>query len=602
MSCEFALEELAVLGGATHGLHWTLARIAQRTSNFELSTFVFATINYVLLDTFKWRTTLPSVRPITYARYSGALRRRLLRALTSDAEPSRTPPKASPKVRPKTPGMISDPRTKLSFTGEDLHPRESEFGQRAILESLALLTNFWYLDDRNSGMIRVVNEASNSASLLDAVLAVAYKNDFFVEVRRHRTLEVVRANVRRTHEIFDNEKKVRLVLWDKRSTADAITVSVEAWRRTAEGDLASPDNNFAVSRIWQSSGEEHGDPVGATPLETFLPAQVSDIVQFDVDWVFSWVNGDDADWKGMFAQWAPEIVSDAVDRSRFETRDDLKYALRALEQFAPWIRQIYVLTNCKPPHWLDTSNPRIRWVDHSEVLDSQSLPTFSSHAIETALHKIPGLSKHFVYSNDDFFLVRPTTKADFFYSNGIARVRLESYGMVNGRPRVGDPDYLNAARNSAQLLERDFGVTPVRLHTHSPQSMNREVLEEMEERYSDGFVQTRANRFRDVSDISVTGFLYHHYAFATGRAVPSGDKTRLIQQNHNFKRLFGGLLESRRTGKYPPILSACINDGRGSAENAEWGSAATSFLNGYFPSPSQFEVGGMSSQIHGGRS
>ena len=268
---------------------------------------------------------------------------------------------------------------------------------------------------------------------------------------------------------------------------------------------------------------------------------------FDIDWVFSWVNGEDPDWKQLFAQWAPEIQTDAVDKSRFETRDDLKYALRSLDEYAPWIRTVYVLTNCKPPAWLDLSIPRIKWIDHSEVFDQDSLPTFSSHAIETVLHKIPGLSEHFVYSNDDFFLMRPTLKSDFFYGNGLARLRLENYGMVNGPVTEGEPDYLNAARNSAELLTQRFGTYPVRLHTHSPQSMNREVLVEMESLFADQFEQTRRNKFRHSTDIAVTGFLYHHYAFAIRRAVPDGGVTRLIQQNHNYVHLFNALIEEKRS-------------------------------------------------------
>ncbi|WP_091786696.1 stealth conserved region 3 domain-containing protein [Pedococcus dokdonensis] len=359
--------------------------------------------------------------------------------------------------------------------------------------------------------------------------------------------------------------------------------------RDPEGHLSSPNNNPLASRIWRSTAEAMDQRSGAWALEDLLPAPAAEVVPFDVDWVFSWVDASDPNWQEMFAAWAPEEASDASDRSRFATRDDLKFALRSLELYAPWIRTIHVLTNCRPPEWLDVDHPRINWVDHTDVFEAEHLPTFSSHAIETVVHRIPGLADHFVYSNDDFFLTRRTEPADFFHANGIARLRLEPYGIVNGPATPGDPDYLNGARNSAALLADEFGRTPVRLHTHSPQSMNRTVLAEMEGKYADAFTRTRANRFRDSTDIAVTGFLYHHYAFLTGRAVPDGGTTLLIQQNHRYARLFAQLLAAQDTGQLSKYLSVCVNDGRGSHDNADWDAQARSFLQSYFAEKSSFE-------------
>ncbi len=42
------------------------------------------------------------------------------------------------------------------------------------------------------------------------------------------------------------------------------------------------------------------------------------------------------------------------------------------------------------------------------------LPTFNCRPIETRLYKIPNLSEHFIYFNDDMFLINPTNSTDFF--------------------------------------------------------------------------------------------------------------------------------------------------------------------------------------------
>ena len=64
--------------------------------------------------------------------------------------------------------------------------------------------------------------------------------------------------------------------------------------------------------------------------------------------------------------------------------------------FAPWIRKIFIVTNGQIPKWLKLENQTVQVIAHSEMFTEQSdLPTFSSVAIETHLHRIPGLRNVF---------------------------------------------------------------------------------------------------------------------------------------------------------------------------------------------------------------
>ena len=66
------------------------------------------------------------------------------------------------------------------------------------------------------------------------------------------------------------------------------------------------------------------------------------------------------------------------------------------------------------PSWLDTDHPDLTVVTHSQLFPNQShLPTFSSPAIESHLHRLPGLAQHFIYFNDDVMLGAPTYPDDF---------------------------------------------------------------------------------------------------------------------------------------------------------------------------------------------
>jgi len=122
----------------------------------------------------------------------------------------------------------------------------------------------------------------------------------------------------------------------------------------------------------------------------------------------------------------PEYADDeAALPSRFADRDQLRYSMRSLEKYAPWVRRVYLVTNGQIPHWLDLEHPRVSVVSHEEIFDDgDCLPPFSSPAIEANLHKIPGLSDRFLYFNDDFFLSKPVLPDDFYSSQSGFKMRL----------------------------------------------------------------------------------------------------------------------------------------------------------------------------------
>lgn len=108
-------------------------------------------------------------------------------------------------------------------------------------------------------------------------------------------------------------------------------------------------------------------------------------------------------------------LGDADSMSRFVDNEELRYSLRSVEKYAPWVRNIYIVTNGQIPYWLDLSHPRIRVVTHEEIFQNKShLPTFSSPAIECHLHRIPGLSDKFLYLNDDTMFGAPVWPDDFY--------------------------------------------------------------------------------------------------------------------------------------------------------------------------------------------
>lgn len=120
-----------------------------------------------------------------------------------------------------------------------------------------------------------------------------------------------------------------------------------------------------------------------------------------------------------------DSARDEVGAHRFQDNDELKFSLRSLEKHAPWVRRIYIVTNGQIPSWLDLSNPKIKLITHRDIFPNKShLPTFSSPAIESHLHRIEGLSKRFLYFNDDTLLTSQIYPDDFYTESRGYRFRL----------------------------------------------------------------------------------------------------------------------------------------------------------------------------------
>uniref|UniRef100_A0A8D0L517 N-acetylglucosamine-1-phosphotransferase subunits alpha/beta n=1 Tax=Sphenodon punctatus TaxID=8508 RepID=A0A8D0L517_SPHPU len=104
-----------------------------------------------------------------------------------------------------------------------------------------------------------------------------------------------------------------------------------------------------------------------------------------------------------------------ISASRFEDNEEMRYSLRSIERHAPWVRHIFIVTNGQIPSWLNLDNPRITIVTHQEIFQNVShLPTFSSPAIESHIHHIAGLSKKFIYLNDDVMFGKDVWPDDFY--------------------------------------------------------------------------------------------------------------------------------------------------------------------------------------------
>ncbi len=137
-----------------------------------------------------------------------------------------------------------------------------------------------------------------------------------------------------------------------------------------------------------------------------------------IDFVITWVDDTDPVWREKKSNYFHLADDEVNSDSRYREWNTLKYWFRGVEKFAPWVRNIYFVTDDQKPEWLNIYHPKLKWVKHTDFIPKEYLPTFNCHTIEWNLHRIEGLSDNFVYFNDDVFLIDKTSPDDFF-KNGL---------------------------------------------------------------------------------------------------------------------------------------------------------------------------------------
>ncbi|HWU45827.1 MAG TPA: stealth family protein [Humibacter sp.] len=368
-------------------------------------------------------------------------------------------------------------------------------------------------------------------------------------------------------------------------------LQLELWR-FGDDEVVAPREN-ALMRTRLPRDEAVYDTVerfGVTwPTLQHMFEPLAGDIDFDIDMVFSWVDGSSAEYQRERARRMQAYVVGEGDDSaaRYRQINELKYALRSVHMFAPWIRRIFIATDSPRPEWL-AEHPKVTLMRSEEFFsDSSVLPTHNSHAVESQLHHIPGLAEHFLYSNDDMFFGRPLRPNLFFSPGGVTK-------FVEAATRIGlgenDPrrsGFENAARVNRRLLRERFGKVITRHLEHCAAPLTRTVMAELEREFPDDLRATAASRFRAATDVSVTNSLYHYYALMTGRAVEQTQArvTYVETTLRSAPAKMNRLLARRNRDMF------CLNDGsKPEISDEERTGAVTEFLERYFPIPAPWEV------------
>lgn len=255
----------------------------------------------------------------------------------------------------------------------------------------------------------------------------------------------------------------------------------------------------------------------------------------EIDVVILWLDSKDASWQSRFNHYAPKSNQIETDQSEERFRDwgCLRYWFRGIEQFAPWVRTVHLVTANQAPEWINRECDKLHLVNHEDFIPKEYLPTFSCNPIEDNLHRIEGLAEHFIYFNDDFFLTAPVTPERFFrhgLPTDMAVVNtIQSDGQM-GHITLNDLDVINrhfnkrhVLRQSCQWFNLRYGMLGLRTLAllpwprfsgfydhHLPQGFCKSTFEEVWQAEPQLLHETCTHRFRHMADVNQWLFRYWH--------------------------------------------------------------------------------------------
>jgi hypothetical protein len=259
-----------------------------------------------------------------------------------------------------------------------------------------------------------------------------------------------------------------------------------------------------------------------------------------LDFVIAWVDGSDENHRLKRQQFQPEnVVKGAAEDTRFAHNDEMYFSIASILKYVPYCGTIYIITDHQQPSFVGEfeaqglcRSGQIQVVDHQEIFRNyqQYLPTFNSLSIESMLWNIKGISNHFIYLNDDFFLNQQSDLSDFLIDGQMViyghwqatlikkmkyifrKFLQQNFGMV-----------AEAKYSTAQMLSADrVGMTRYYEIHHRPHILSRDLLSTYFKNNKELLEQQIQFKFRNIDQLLPVG-LSNHLAIQSDQAILKDD-------------------------------------------------------------------------------
>ena len=338
-------------------------------------------------------------------------------------------------------------------------------------------------------------------------------------------------------------------------------------------------------KIYKIDGDLCRTKASTKPQKTKYFKKVEGIEMLNkIDLVYLWVDGSDTKWAKKKASALAKIngitlSQDAIDNCRFVQHDELKYSLRSVEKYAPWINHIYIVTDNQVPEWLNTKNKKVTIVDQSLILPKDVKFCFNSTAIEHCIVNIPGLSENFLYACDDMFFWN-NTEPDFFFDDKDKAICHFNKPIKN---RKYKHMYGSQIINAYKLILEKFGHCTKYFPHHGIDAYKKSSLKKCKDCFKKQMKQTTYSTFRSTFDIQRV--IYSYFMIEEETAKPYFHKSSFFKKTEDgYVSLKIKKMKNILKQKYPIL---CINDGRKTTlEDRKY---MVNLLELKFPNKSKFE-------------
>ena len=139
-----------------------------------------------------------------------------------------------------------------------------------------------------------------------------------------------------------------------------------------------------------------------------------------IDAVITWVDGSEPNYKIKLEE---NLKNKKIINRQYTQANEIDFCVASIIKFAPFVRKIFIVTDKQKPKFSGirhmVSLEKIEIIDHEEIFrdNLDCMPSFNIRSIDALLFKVKNLSDKFIYFNDDMFLIKETTKEDWFKDN-----------------------------------------------------------------------------------------------------------------------------------------------------------------------------------------
>ena len=241
------------------------------------------------------------------------------------------------------------------------------------------------------------------------------------------------------------------------------------------------------------------------------------VTETPIDAVILWVDGDDQKHQEKILPYIKNTdrIHSKKFRTRFDQVNEIKFAIDSILKFASYIRNIYIVTDEQTPDFLTIEEAsetykKVSIIDHKAIFNGydEFLPTFNCRPIETCLFRIPNLAEHFIYFNDDFFLINETKPTDFFKDDlPVLRGKWLKFDkdIFYKKFKKAKKGHKAVQQNAAKLV----GFNKYYNFKHTPHPLRKSTFENYFKANKDVFIENIKHKFRNENQFTPQGLANH---------------------------------------------------------------------------------------------